>query len=100
MGKKKRESFFSRLLSSLFFRSDWIRTKKKRKFIWRTRLQPLIRAEKKEEIEEKKERKKFLRSLAAFLYRREEEKKKSSQRTHIHTHTQAFSVFYYHNSTK
>jgi hypothetical protein len=30
-GEKKEKVFFSRMLSSLFFRSDWIRTKKKRK---------------------------------------------------------------------
>jgi hypothetical protein len=100
MGKKKRESFFfsPSLFSFLPFRLD---TNEEKEKIYLAHSSTTInKSRKKEEIEEKKERKKFLRSLAAFLYRREEEKKKSSQRTHIRTHTQAFSVFYYHNSTK
>jgi len=79
--KKGEKFFFLRFLSSLFFRSDWIPTEKRKDFICYDRLQPLIRAEKKEK---KRAQKKFLRSLAAFLYRRRRRRrKKSSQDTHI-----------------
>ena len=91
-GRKKKRKFFSRMLSSLFFRSDWIRTEKKRKSYLAHISTTINKSRKKEEIEEKKERKKFLRSLVAFLYRRREEEKKIVLTYTLHIHTSLFPL--------
>lgn len=84
--EKKRKFFFSRFLSSLFFRSDWIRTKKKRKSHLAHSSTTINKSRKKEEIEEKKERKKIsslTRRISLPQRRRREEEK---NRPNVHTY--------------